>query len=175
MTVLTYICDLLQSELELADDQVVEYNNKWIVPNDQRMYVVLTIFSCKPFSNYRSEIATTDGMQTQQVTNFQALLQIDAISRSKIALDRKEEILMALNSIAAEQSQLANGYLIGKITTGFVNNSSIDGAAIPYRFTLSLNIQYAVTKTKDIDFYDSFTKEVHTENDVVRDFVPEGD
>lgn len=86
------------------------------------------------------------------------VLTIDLISRSFEAYRRKEELLMALASNYSLTQQERNSFFIGKRPAGgqFVNLSNIDGAAIPYRFNLSLNIQYFSTVTKAVDYFDQF-------------------
>lgn len=88
-----------------------------------------------------------------------ATLDIDIISRGPEARDRKEEIILALNSIYAQSQQEGNSFYIGKLppSARFVNLSNIDGAAIPYRFRISVNLQYAFVKSKAIDYFDTFS------------------
>jgi hypothetical protein len=87
-----------------------------------------------------------------------ATLSIDIISRSNEALLRKEEILLALNSQYAESQQELNSFFIGTLPAGgqFVNLSYVDGAAIPYRYNISINIQYFVTTLKASPYYTDF-------------------
>jgi hypothetical protein len=89
-----------------------------------------------------------------------ATLSIDIISRSTQALLRKEEVLMALNSNYSEYQQEANSFYIGRLPVGaqFVNLSQIDGAAIPYRFNISINMQYFSRRIKPVDYFDEFSE-----------------
>jgi hypothetical protein len=147
------VCDILQKQLGLSQGRVYLWDQKIDMPKDSGMFIAVSMLSCKPFSNTIQQ--NSDGTQTQS-TNFYATLQIDAISKDSSARDRKEEILMALNSQYAEQQQNLNGFGIGRITSSFVNLSQIDGAAIPYRFALTVNIQYLVTSTVAASYFDTF-------------------
>jgi hypothetical protein len=88
-----------------------------------------------------------------------ARVDIDIISRGPAARDRKEEVLLALNSIYAQQQQAANSLFFARlpaIGTGFINLSEVDGAAIPYRYRITVNMQYTFTKVKAAPFYSQF-------------------
>jgi hypothetical protein len=147
------VCDVIQKQLGLASGRVYLWDQKIDMPTDSGLFVVVSVVGCKPFSNTIKQ--NSDGTQTQS-TNFMAMVQIDAISKDASARDRKEEILMALNSQYAEQQQNLNSFGIAKITSSFVNLSQIDGAAIPYRFALTINIQYQVTSTVAASYFDTF-------------------
>lgn len=152
------VCDIIQQEMGLENDQVYLWDQKINVPNDLRLYVAVAVITAKPFANLNRTFQDEETGQyvEQQTVNMQATLQIDVHSRSPLARDRKEEILMALNSTLAQQYQEAEGFYIARIPTAFVNLSEIEGAAIPYRFNISVAIQYKVSKTKCLPFYDTF-------------------
>ena len=116
------------------------------------MVISLQILDSKIISN---SLKTIDGIDVQSV-NKRAVLQIDLWSRSMEAVNRKEEIIMALVSRYAE-SQMENcAFKIGRIPSNFVNLSSEEGSAIPYRFNISIPIQYYIEKRKEISFYENF-------------------
>ncbi len=85
---------------------------------------------------------------------------IDAISRGPAARDQRANILMALKSQYSEQQQEFNSFNIGSLPANgnFVNLSHIDGAAIPYRFQISINMQYFVKLIQSVDYYDIFNQ-----------------
>ena len=152
------VCDIIQSELGLSDGRVFLYNQKLPMPIDTGLFVVVEQISCKPFGNTLSLDGSGGGLDSIQSTNFAAMLQIDVISRDISALNRKEEVLMALKSTYAQQQQERNSFFISTLPMGFVNLSQVDGSAIPYRFNITINIQYCVTKVKPIAFYDNFAQ-----------------
>lgn len=155
-TPLTWFCKIIKAELGLANEQVYLWDQKINIPTDFRMYVAIGVQNIKPFGNRRVYDPTT-GLEEAQSGNFQATLSIDVLSRGPEARDRKEELVLALRSTYAEQVMEANGFYIAGLTTAFVNLSQLDGAAIPYRFNLSVALQYTVSKSKAVDYYDDFT------------------
>lgn len=153
---LELVCEIIRQGLGLSGDQVYIYNQKYLIPNDSRLYIPIEVLSPKPFGN-TNKIQEIDGVLTQvQSVNFATILSIDAMSRSTVALYRKEEIIMALNSLYSQQLQQAFSFYLAPITSAFVAVNEEDGAAIPYRFNMSVTIQYAVEKYQTADYYDSF-------------------
>jgi hypothetical protein len=153
-TPLELVCDIIQVEMGLAAGRVYIWDQKINMPTDDGLFVVVGVVSCKPFGN-KLEMNSA-GLAVQSV-NMQAMLDINVISRGPSARIRKEEILFALNSFYAESQQELNSFRVFPITTSFVNLSQQDGAAIPYRFALSVMIQYFVKKQQTTPYFDDFS------------------
>lgn len=156
-TPLFLFCEIIQKELGLANGRVYLWDQKVFQPSDNDLYVAVSVPSCKPFAN-NIEAYPSDWTAVTQTVNMLATLDIDIMSRGPAARDRKEEVILALNSFYAQSQQEINSFNIGKLPPGarFVNLSMIDGAAIPYRFRISINMQYAFSKSKPIDYFDTF-------------------
>jgi hypothetical protein len=160
---LLLFCDILASELGLDPARVFLWDQKIFQPTDSGLYIAVSVPSCKPFSNNLKPALNGSGNPDWsagglQETNFMATLDINAISRDNTALRRKEEILLALNSLYAQSQQEANSFYIGKLPPNarFQNLSMVDGAAIPYRYLISVNMQYAATKSKAVPYFSTF-------------------
>lgn len=151
---LVLFCEILQRELSLADGRVYEWDQKIMQPTDSGMYIAVSVPMCKPFGSGNTIV---NGVQVQSV-NMLATVDIDIISRGPEARDQKEQVILALNSVYAEQQQEANSFFIGKLPPGsqFVNLSNVDGAAIPYRYRISINMQYMIVKTQASPYFDTF-------------------
>lgn len=147
------LCDIIQVQLNLASDQVYLWDQKFNIPNDARLYVPVGVLVCKPFGNTNSFDPVNGQVQS---VNMSATLSIDILSRSLDALNRKEEVLMALNSFYSESQQELNNFRIFRISQNFVNLSEEEGAAILYRFNISVNVQYMIMKVSAIPYYDNF-------------------
>lgn len=152
------VCDIIQNQMGLGPNQVYLYNQKINIPTDSLLYIAVGVVSCKPFgnSNAPSDFSGSS-LDSGQSTNFQATLSLDVFSRDLEALNRKEELIMALYSNYSQQQQELNGFYIARLPMNFLNLSEIDGAAILYRFNISVNIQYQVTKTTAAEYYNTFT------------------
>lgn len=161
---LLLFCEVIQKELGLANGRVYLWDQKIMQPTDAGLYVAIAVVNCKPFGNVNSYDGAGAGLVSKQVVNMYAQLQVDIISRDTEARDRKEEVILALGSDYAETQQEANSFLIGKLppNSQFLNLSSVDGAAIPYRFTIGVAMQYFYTKPKDVGYFDTFQDVVVT-------------
>jgi len=157
---LLLFCDIIQTYLEenidLPAGRVYLWDQKIMQPTDSGMYVAVSVPTCKPFAN--NTVHDSSGNSVQSV-NVMATIDIDVISRDAEARDRKEFVVLALMSDYAQAQQEANGFLIGRIppSSRFVNLSQIDGAAIPYRYKISVNMQYAVNNTQATPYFNTFS------------------
>jgi hypothetical protein len=159
---LELFCDVIQTSLGLSQGQVFLWDQKINLPTDSQLYIAVGILSAKPFAN--SNKLNSSGNSVQSI-NMMATLSVDIFSRGPAARDQKEFVLMALASNYSIAQQEANSFYVAPISTSFVNLSEIDGAAIPYRFNISVNIQYFVTNTTAAPYYTSFqTPPVTTED-----------
>lgn len=169
-TPLMLLCDIIQKELNLDPGQVYLYNQKINIPTDSKLYIAVGILTVKPFGN-RNKLNSSG--ESEQSANFMATLSIDILSRGPAARDRKEEIVMALKSDYAQSQQELNSFYIARLTSSFQNLSQEDGAAIPYRFNISVNVQYAAKKTKAVPYFDDFEGGTVTTEDAEADFTNE--
>jgi hypothetical protein len=155
---LLLFCDIIQKEMGLADGRVYLWDQKIMQPTDKDLYIAVSEIQCKPFGNTNRADSSGSGLDAVQSVNMLSVLGIDVISRGPAARDRKAEVLMALQSTYSEQQQEANSFFIGKLPSAaqFVVLNEVDGAAIPYRYRLAINIQYIVTKNKAVSYFDEF-------------------
>lgn len=166
-TVLQLVGDIIANFLGLSSDQYWLWDQKVDIPNDSRLYVILSVVSERAFgqSNFHDGGASDDSPLTSvQGVNIAARIGIDILSRGTSARDMKDQVLLALNSDYSESQQELNQFYLGRSSTSFVNLSQVDGAAIPYRFHIEANVQYAVSKTTTVPYFDTFeTPDIVTE------------
>lgn len=150
-------CDIIQQQMGLPQGRVYLWDQKLMQPTDSEIYIAVSVMNPKPFGS--SNYVNADGNEVQTVS-MGATLDVDVISRSAAARDRKEEIILALASIYSRQQQTANSFYIARLPqhSGFQNLSEVDGAAIPYRYRISVGIMYKVTKVIPGSYFDTFTQ-----------------
>jgi hypothetical protein len=151
---LMLFCDIIQTAMGLSPGQVYLWDQKINIPEDSNLYVAVGVMSVKPFAS--SNILDANGNSIQNVNCF-AMLSVDLMSRSLIASEQKEQLILALASNYSQQQQELNGLLIARLSSGFVNISDTDGAAILYRYNINLGLQYLITKTSAVAYYDNFS------------------
>lgn len=152
------LCEIIEREMALPPGRVYWWDQKINKPADSDIYVVVSMMSCKPFGNTARPASSVSGLDAIQSINMQATVNIDIISRSTEAFRRKEEVLLAVKSLYSEAQQERNSFSIGQLPPGsqFVNLSELDGDAIPYRYNITLNMQYFVTRVKPVPYFDEF-------------------
>lgn len=152
---LQLLCDVIQTYMGLGSDQVYLWNQKFNIPSDGRLYIAIGVAGVKPFGS--SNIADGYG-NTIQAVNCRALLDVFIFSRSTLARDQKEQVVLALNSQYAESQMEANCFYISPLTTEFSNISEIDGGAIPYKFHMTIAVQYFVTNKLAEPYFTTFAQ-----------------
>lgn len=160
-TILWHLGDILKAEMGLTPNQVWIYSQKRKIPPATGLWVVIEFLTGRPYGS-KSQF-NSDTLQEEQSVNMSALFTIDIFSRNTEALDRKEEILMAMGSIYAQQLQEKFSFKIGRVPVTFNNLSQVEGTAILYRFQITFQVSYAVEKKKSADYYDTFTHTEETE------------
>lgn len=157
------IAGLLRAYMELTTEQVVVYNQKWKIPNDDRLYI--TVSSIGPNKSYGATVAQADGPDKQNPALIETvavatreMIAIDIYSRGQGAVDRKEEILMALASSPMQQLCEEYAIKVARIPLTFADLSGIEGVARLNRFHLAFAVLRTRTKSTAIVYYDQFAK-----------------
>lgn len=150
---LVLLGDIIQSQLGLAQGQVYLWDGKLTIPTDSNLYVAISVENVRQFGFRFQADGSGSGMVGRQSGNFQAQVGIDIISRGTLALDNKEQIALALISAYSQAQQELNSFYIAQLPTGFVNLSEADGAAIPYRFHISVKVMYAMAMNQNIGYF----------------------
>ena len=156
---LQLVVDIIQNQMNLAADQAFLWNQKIDVPSDGRLYVALGVANVKTFGS--SNRPDGNGNISQGI-NCRALLDVWVYSRSALARDQKEFVVMALNSQYAESQMEANCFLVSPLLTEFVNISEVDGTAILYKFHIMMSLQYFVSNIVAQPYFDTFTTQTAT-------------
>lgn len=157
-TPISLFCEILQTQMQLAPGRVYFWDQKINQPTDNDLYIAVSIPTCKPFANSITYDSGLTDLHSNQSVNMLATVDVDIISRGPAARDQKELVLMALNSVYSEQQQEANSFYISRLPAGgrFINLSQVDGAAIPYRYKISMNMQYAVNTIQPVQYFSTF-------------------
>lgn len=148
------LADILKHEMGLADGQIMLGLENWAIPANTGLYVALfygpdtTVGQTNEF-----DPATLDEIQSVAMLHS---ISIDAMSFDESARVRKEEIVMALNSVFAQQHVSANLMRIGELPQSFVPVPELEETKQlnKYRLTFSMNALHQ--KVKPVEYYDQF-------------------
>lgn len=150
---------VIGSEMDLKPEQTVVYNQRWKIPPDSRLYVTAKFLSGRPYAVRRGYDPSVKGELSQkQSLNQQTMFTFNVMSNGTEALVRKEEVIMALSSDAAERAAERYSFSIGRIPASFVDLSTEEGAAILYRYAITIPVLNAVAKTSKVPFFDTFPR-----------------
>jgi len=131
--------------------------------NTEKLQITVKTIGCKDYSNRNETKTDSEGNFIEyQYLNQQRQMQIDVYSRNNDARQRFWEVITALKSIYAEQQQDIYNFKIGTITNSR-NLSGLDGGSDINRYTITFNVLVHYTKSKVINYYDTFPYEIYTE------------
>jgi hypothetical protein len=168
-----FLRDIIIHELLLGDDRVNIYNQKFNIPPDKHLFVGIEYKFSKVFASKNEALTYGTAYLETQGLNTQEHLAVLMFSRSIEALQRKEEAVMALNSVYARQMSDRYAFKIGRIAP-IQDLSSLEGAAILYRFEIPVVMLCRYYKTRSIDWYGTFPGRVTIEDgkDETVEFTP---
>lgn len=153
---LLLFCEIIQRYMGLANGRVYIWDQKINQPKDNDIYIAVAVSSCHSFGASKRFNTTTN--KSEQFVSMRADLDVNIISRGPGARDRKEEIILAVNSDYSVRQQDINSFWISKRDNNrFINLSNPDGAAIPYRFMIGMRLLYSFAKDENTEYFDDFS------------------
>jgi hypothetical protein len=157
------IRDILLSELDLDETQIMFSNQKYEIPT-VGLYIVISYLGPATLITRMSELVPDGfgGMTELQSATWLHRIQIDAMAYNtpaggNDARDRKEEIAMALGSIYAEQLQEQYSMQIARNIAPFTDTSFLEETEMMTRYTTLVNTTSLTRKQKSTnEYYDTF-------------------
>lgn len=155
MQIEEYIVDIIRKEMGLNQQNIwIHSQNRKIPPQSMELYVTVGCVDFLPISS-KSRYNPDDDTEIQTIYG-RASVQIDILSRSIEARQRRGEILMALNSFYSKNVQDAHQFRIFWLPARFINTSSLEGGSEINRFSLIIRAMISEDKVKSTPFYDTF-------------------
>lgn len=155
MQIEEYIVDIIRTELGLSQQNIwIHSQNRKIPPQSMELYVTVGCVDFLPISS-KSRYDSSNDKEVQTVYG-RASVQIDILSRSLEARQRRAELLMALNSFYSKEIQDRYQFRIFELPSRFMNTSSLEGGSEINRFTLVIRAMISEDKVKGADYYDTF-------------------
>lgn len=151
------IVDILTKELLLDSDHIWIYSqNRKMPQNADGLYCMVgeidsQIVSAKSYFN--DSIAGAN--EIQEVVEF-CSVQIDLMSYSNEARDRRAEVIMALNSFYAQELMEKEQFRIFEIPSRWVNMGRMFGGSEVNMFSIVITCNLTTRKIKNTSYYDTF-------------------
>ena len=153
------LCNIIQAELALTSDRIWIYNQAKKIPIDENLFIVVRQINSRVWANRNIPSPILSGMNAITTLNTVEEYSIDIASVNAQARQRKEEVILALNSTFSLQQQEKYNFRIALIPTNFLNISSVEGSRMLTRFTINVRVYGVYTKTQAVEYYDNFTHE----------------
>jgi hypothetical protein len=148
-------------EMGLADDRVNIFNQRYAIPADDKIFVVLECLPSKILSNrsrYAINAQSGDYEEIQDLTIREEIV-VGIYSKNMDALKRKEEVIMAMSSHYAQQVQEQYSFKIFR-DAPVQDLSVLEGAALLYRYDIPFILLTWTQRVTKVDFFDTFKGEV---------------
>ena len=150
---LTVLVQLIKQQMNLTNAQVFVFNQKIPLIKDPGIFVAVQLLSEKIIgSNSSFEWNGTNYVETKSI-NKSELIAIDIMSKDRTALDRYIEVVAALQGYHANEACLTN-FMQLQILPNIHTISNGEGAAIPYRFEVTLRVMRVYIQTGIVPYYD---------------------
>lgn len=149
------IRDIIKTGMALAEDRIFIYNQDYKIPPDRGLFVVIQHNSSQPYSS----INTFDSVNNKEKlsVSLREEYTINIMSRNPDAMQRKEEIYLALNSDYARNQQGTYQFKLAWFGQRLINVSALEGGSILNRFVIDISALRSYDKNSDTLYYDDFT------------------
>ena len=158
MDVLKTVCDILKVGMNLENDQIWIYNQKVDIPNDKRLYVVVSLKNETVIGNNIDTESQINGLDEVIWSNIVTDVGIELFSYNVNALNNRYKVLSSMRSIYSVQKQEELNFNIGRRPTAFFDSSFMSPTARLYSFYYEYKITHVENSAKEIDFYDDFSR-----------------
>lgn len=152
--------DIISTELSLPAGRVVVGLENFDSPKDSSLYVIVMTAEARILS--ANNFFDADSNEEVKQVVMYGRLNVEAVSRGREAMERKEEIVAALKSQYAEnllETEQARIFRVGDIQ----DLSAVEGASALKRYRIPVIMSYMKTYKKTVDIYENFPEEENTE------------
>ena len=153
MSVGQVICDIIATDMSLDSTRVVEYGQDYKAPSDSGIYIILSQGDSKVLSyiNIFDYHTNKEIKKVNTYTPFTA----EITSKNHDAVDRKEEILMAIISQYSLEKQEENQFKVFR-AGNIIDLTFIEGTSSLYRFNVPLIVAHTKTKKTGVTYFNKF-------------------
>lgn len=158
MDVLKTVCDIIKNQMGLQDDQVWIYNQKVDIPNDKRLYVVVSIDNEDIFGANLNNKPTEEGLDTETWINVRTNISINTFSSGTVCMTRKYDIIGAMRSVYSVQQQEKNNMQISRVPRVFMDASFATPTERLFSYHYEYSIMHVERISHNVDYYDDFSR-----------------
>jgi hypothetical protein len=145
------IADIITQELQINKERVVVYSQNFCPPKDDNLYVIISTRIGKPLSSSNKFDKDTNE-EVKSVSSFNDY-DIEITSRNREAIERKEEIIMAITSTYSIQKQDENSFRLFR-AGNIIDLTFIEASSSLNRFRIPVRCTDLKTKRTTVDYFD---------------------
>lgn len=154
--VLKKICFLIQDYLNLKDNEIYIYNNKFFQSKEKGLNVCVGCNDSTVIANNNTHKEENEKYIEILETIIRSNIFINIYSYDNTAIREKEKIFFALNCDKAQEIQIKNNFKIFKISNNFISSPELDGTKVLNRFILNFQVIYKVGDVREVSYFDKF-------------------
>lgn len=163
------IADIIKQGMSLGVNQIWVYNQNFVAPKTEGLLVSVAFVDNKIVSK-KTEMSenSTGGLIEVQSLNVLENIKINIASKNAEAKDRKNEILLSLDSFYSQRQQEKLSFKIAQHPSSLRDISSEDGSALISEFVTIVPVLVWYEKEITIaenDYYDNFEVEAIIDKD----------
>lgn len=149
-----YLVQIFKSFMNLDDEHCYIYNNKWIIPNDKGLFLVVGILSESVIGNDLKYQRTTTELISKTSVLVRAHYSLDIFSYDTSARARQLEVIASLNSDIAVRYQDWYGFHIASNPVSFRDISDIEASKKLNRYNATISVLYGETFERSAPYWD---------------------
>ena len=153
--IITELCNIIKNEMELAEGRIVIFSGSYNAPYDSEIFVIISQGNSKIIAS-KNEFDESTNEEVKTVTLYTNFT-VEITSKNESAIERKEEIIMALTSQQALEIQEKESFKVFRIGD-ILDLTFIEGASNLYRYQIPVAISHLKQKRTNVNYYDSFEK-----------------
>jgi hypothetical protein len=160
-TIFEVIRQILIHAMDLDEERVNIARQKFKIPPDEHLFIVIDCLPARTISSrarYEINPASGDYEEIQDLNQYDPIT-IGVFSQNLEALQRKEEVVMALSSHYAQQMQEKHSFKIFR-NAPVEDMTALEGAAMLYRYDIPVVLHTWIHKVTKVDFFDAFSTKV---------------
>lgn len=148
------VAEILQSEMGIAAGQIMLGLENYKIPQNEGLYVAL-FYGPDVVIGSNNDFVPETNEEVQTVALLHTIV-IQAMSFDESARVRKEEIVMALGSIHAQQSMELNLMRLGMVPQTFLPVPELEETKQLNKFQISITLNALHQKVKAAEYFDDF-------------------
>jgi len=153
------ICDIIKDGMSLLDSQIWIYNQRREIPQDKKLYIVVSLLSSSIYGNNskQSNDPNVTDMPETLTQYVKESITVNLFSYTTEALERYPEVLGSLMSTYSQRIQEAQALKIFPIPLSVNDVSSVEGPSLLNRTSITLQVLRKYDMILNADYYDRIT------------------